>query len=240
MISAKNIGEILLYNWNNNRAANFYIVCSRSGRFLSDWMETFCIQFLSQHLELAPKKALRRFKQGHPDLLYLTPPKDGHYKMEDNHLEELIRGQYFHPIELPRKLFVIADAHKIRRDYASRLLKTLEEPHPLSSIFFLNPHSHAMLPTIESRSILLRLPLPPSANPPTTSSLDELTLNLKSASPFHERTLSSIVDKILDTCEDYATLSQLQQELKWCETSATYYNNPQARFYGLLKLLKQS
>ena len=238
MISAENVREILLHNWSKNCAANFYIVCSRSHQFLSDWVETFCIRFLSQHLNLSLDRARQRFKQGHPDLLYLSPPGGGHYKMEDKHLEELIRGQYFHPMELPRKLFIVTDAHKIRQDYASKLLKTLEEPHPLSSIFFLNPHSHAMLPTIESRSILLRLPPPSSNHPPPLSSPLELSQNLKASIPSCEQSLSSIVDKILDACEDYETLNKLQQELSWCEKSATFYNNTEARFYGLLKLLK--
>ena len=153
-------------------------------------------------------------------------------------MEELIRGQYFHPMELPRKLFVVTDAHKIRQDYASKLLKTLEEPHPRSSIFFLNPHSHAMLPTIESRSILLRLPPPPIANTSPASSQD-VEQSLAEVTPASQETLvASIIEKILAQCDDYAMLNKLQQELDWCETSATYHNNVQARFHGLMNLYR--
>ena len=235
MISAENIRKILLYNWNKNRAANFYIVCSRSHQFLSDWMKAFCIQFLSQHLNLTLAKGKQRFKQGHPDLLYLTPPKDGYYKMEDKHLEKLIRGQYFHPMELPRKIFVVTDAHKIRQDYASKLLKTLEEPHPLSSIFFLNPHSHAMLPTIESRSIILRLPHLASENF-ALSSPYELYQNLKTNPSCQAQLLTHSIDKILNTCEDFRVLDKFQYELDWYEKSATFHNNIKGRFFGLLNL----
>ena len=217
MISAEAIQNIILNNWNKQRAANFYIICSRSHSFLSNWMEHFCTRFLSQHLHLSPDMAQKRFQSGHPDLLWLSPPPKGHYKMEEKHLEELIRGQYFHPMELPRKLFIVADTHKIRQDYASKLLKTLEEPHPLSSIFFLNPGTHPMLPTIESRSILLRLPTP-------SSETDEL---------------SSIIDTILENCEDYAVLDELQRELDQCEASATFHNNAQARLFGLQSMARQ-
>ena len=222
-MTAESIQDILLRHWNNHRAANFYIVCSRSHQFLSHWMETFCTRFLAQHLNLSSASAQRRFTQGHPDLLYLEPPKDGHYKMEEKHLEGLIRGQYFHPMELPRKIFVVADAHKIRQDYASKLLKTLEEPHPLSSIFFLNPNARPMLPTIESRSILLRLPTPPEkkfAAPPTSQ----------------EQIIASAIDNVLERCDDYKTLERLQRELDWCETATTYHNNAQARTFGLTKI----
>ena len=222
MISAETVQDVLLRNWDNDRAANFYIVCSRSRKFLSNWMENLCIRFLSRHLNLPPDSARRRLGQGHPDLLCLSPPKGGHYKMEENHLAGLVRGQFFHPMELPRKIFVVTDAHKIRQDYASKLLKTLEEPHPLSSIFFLNPNSQAMLPTIESRSILLRLPTPPSTEVHEAGDAEEL--------------LPSIIDAVLDNCDDYETLEKFQQELDWCETSATYRNNAEARFFGLTSL----
>ena len=217
MISAENIQDILLRNWDNGRAANFYIICSSSKQSLSDWMECFCIRFLSRHLNLSQKAAQRRFQQGHPDLLCLSPPEDGFYKMEERHLEELVRGQLFHPMELPRKIFIVADVHKIRHDYASKLLKTLEEPHLLSSIFFLNPHSQPILPTIESRSILLRLPFPDSSS----KGVDK------------EEFLPGVIDNVLNHCEDYKTLDKFQQELRWSEASAPYNNNAEARLFGL-------
>ena len=215
------IQDVLLHNWSKDRAASFYIVRSRSREHLSRWMEDFSTRFLSQHLRLHPSKARQRFRQGHPDLLYLSPPKDGHYKMEEKHLQDLVRGQYFRPMELPRKIFIVADAHKIRNDYASKLLKTLEEPHPLSSIFFLSPNSRPLLSTIESRSILLRLP--PAEQPDAEPSPEELLL-------------SPIIDPILEQCEDYETLNNLQQELAWYETSSTFHNNVQARLFGLNNL----
>ena len=62
----------------------------------------------------------------------------------------------FRPFEAPSRVFIIDDAHKMNDAAANALLKTLEEPPATSHIFLVTSKPDALLPTIRSRSQILR------------------------------------------------------------------------------------
>jgi DNA polymerase-3 subunit delta' len=69
----------------------------------------------------------------------------------------------FRPYEASSRVFIIDDAHKMNDASSNALLKTLEEPPSTSHIFLISSKPDALLPTIRSRSQVLRfgpVPLP--------------------------------------------------------------------------------
>ena len=62
----------------------------------------------------------------------------------------------FRPFEAPARIFIIDDAHKMNEASSNALLKTLEEPPSTSHIFLISSKPDALLPTIRSRSQVLR------------------------------------------------------------------------------------
>lgn len=74
------------------------------------------------------------------------------------------------PMAGGRKFALICDAERLNEESANALLKTLEEPPPLSLIILIATHIDSILPTVRSRCQVLRFsPLP-------TSSVVELLL----------------------------------------------------------------
>jgi DNA polymerase-3 subunit delta' len=62
----------------------------------------------------------------------------------------------FRPFEAAARVFIIDDAHKMNDASSNALLKTLEEPPATSHIFLISSKPDALLPTIRSRSQVLR------------------------------------------------------------------------------------
>lgn len=62
----------------------------------------------------------------------------------------------FRPFEAPARVFIIDDAHRMNDSPSNALLKTLEEPPATSHIFLVTSKPDALLPTIRSRSQILR------------------------------------------------------------------------------------
>ena len=263
MISSVSLQKILLSKWKEDKVAHFYILrspfqLSHKGEFLSEWIEEFCLQVLQWNLNLSRPRALGRWKGGHPDILSLSPPDKQDYKMEEGHFNELIREQFFNPIELSRKIFIVHQAQKIRKDYGNKLLKMLEEPHPQSSIFFLNPSHRPMLPTIESRGIKLNL-FPPREKLSNQSEFSlpekmeqalsqwwknpkqfgDLLEQLKNHPEEQEKVLSRLLSETLKQNNSYRQLDSLCRELVWYEKSRTFHNSIAERFFGLLQAITQ-
>jgi DNA polymerase-3 subunit delta' len=62
----------------------------------------------------------------------------------------------FRPYEAPARVFIIDDAQKMNEAASNALLKTLEEPPVTTHIFLVSSKPDSLLPTIRSRSQILR------------------------------------------------------------------------------------
>lgn len=100
------------------------------------------------------EESLRRIKaRNHPDFTLLEPVND---KIGVDEVRELPRLLAFPPLEASRRVIVIAGAGCLNMQAANAILKILEEP-PAHSMFFLLCRDPAeLLPTIVSRSQVLR------------------------------------------------------------------------------------
>jgi len=106
----------------------------------------------------------------HPDLILITKPVDKSFipvELLIGDREHRMREGLCHDIALKpycggRRIAVIDDADFLNQEGANCMLKTLEEPPPKSVIILVGSSEQKQLPTIRSRSQVVRFrPLPP-------------------------------------------------------------------------------
>lgn len=93
------------------------------------------------------------FFSKHPDVGIVVP---FNRTLRVGSIRSLETEANFRPYEAPSRIFIIDDAHKMNDAAANALLKTLEEPPATSHIFLVTSKPNALLPTIRSRSQILR------------------------------------------------------------------------------------
>lgn len=99
----------------------------------------------------------------HPDLMELVPPP-GKEKIGIDRVRAVIRGGQFTPVQGKRKACLITHAEALTSEAANALLKVLEEP-PRDLVFLLlAKYTGDILPTILSRSRVVRLKPPSQEN----------------------------------------------------------------------------
>ena len=134
-----------------------------------------------ENLREADKRDTRIFVQTHPDVL-IIPPDPPQMLVKVDQVRHVIHEIYFRPVEGRERVYIFSDAD-FMKEAANALLKILEEPPEFATIFLLTDNPSALLPTIRSRCMSLRLaPLQPSD---IDSYLSEVRLDWKA----HERAL---------------------------------------------------
>ncbi len=96
----------------------------------------------------------------HPDFLVLQAQGDSIRIAQVRAAEEFLR---FRPLEAPVRVVLVPEAERLTPEAANALLKSLEEPPPYAHFFLTAVSAEALLPTIVSRSQVVRFrPLPPA------------------------------------------------------------------------------
>lgn len=101
----------------------------------------------------------------HPDLVQVRKPSDRAYiplklligPKEARMQEGFCRDIRLRPFKGTRKVAILHDADYLNEEGANCLLKTLEEPPPDAVIFLLGTSEQRQLPTIRSRSQIVRM-----------------------------------------------------------------------------------
>ncbi len=94
----------------------------------------------------------------HPDIIELTPP-EGKERIGIGQVRDVIRSAQFAPTQSDCKVCLIANAEGLTIEAANALLKILEEPPRGLRFILLAEHPSDLLPTIVSRSRLIRVPI---------------------------------------------------------------------------------
>ncbi|QDU88790.1 DNA polymerase III subunit tau [Pirellulimonas nuda] len=113
----------------------------------------------------------------HPDLLHVAKPADKSSlpialligEKERRGREGLCHDLGLRPAISTRRVAVIEDADAMKEESANCLLKTLEEPPPRSVLLLIAENEARVLPTIRSRSQVVRFPDPASADEPAAA-----------------------------------------------------------------------
>ncbi|HLY22120.1 MAG TPA: DNA polymerase III subunit delta' [bacterium] len=113
--------------------------------------------------------ACRKVAAGaHPDLRIIAPGGRTESGAERRavgieQIRDLKREASYPPYEARWKVFIIEDAEAMRAEAANSLLKVLEEPPAQSVIILISESASALLPTIVSRSQIVRFTFVPAA-----------------------------------------------------------------------------
>ncbi len=94
----------------------------------------------------------------HPDVIELVPP-EGKDRIGIAQVRDVIRSAQFAPMEAAHKVCLIPHAESLTVEAANALLKILEEPPRGLRFVLLAEHPSDLLPTIVSRSRLMRVPV---------------------------------------------------------------------------------
>lgn len=89
----------------------------------------------------------------HPDINIIKP--DGN-SIKNKHIEEFQNNILLKPYESNRKVFIIEASDTMTISAQNRLLKILEEPPQYAVIILITQSSHSLLPTIRSRSQMIK------------------------------------------------------------------------------------
>ena len=93
----------------------------------------------------------------HPDLIELVPPP-GKERIGIDQVRDVIRRGQFSPVQGKRKVCLVSRAETLTTEAENALLKVLEEPTRDLVFLLLAVHPADVLPTILSRSRVVRLP----------------------------------------------------------------------------------
>jgi DNA polymerase-3 subunit delta' len=107
------------------------------------------------NLREGDKRETRIFVQTHPEVL-IIPPDPPQMLVKVDQVRNVIGQMYYRPAEGSQKFYIFSESN-FMKEAANALLKVLEEPPPFATLFLLAENSNALLPTIRSRCITLRL-----------------------------------------------------------------------------------
>jgi len=114
-----------------------------------------------ENLRDADKRETRILVQTHPDVM-IIPPDPPQMLVKVDQVRHVIAEIYYKPSEGRERVYIFSDAD-FMKEAANSLLKILEEPPDFATIFLLSDNPSALLPTIRSRCVHLRLaPLTPT------------------------------------------------------------------------------
>jgi DNA polymerase III subunit delta' len=114
-----------------------------------------------ENLREADKRDTRILIQTHPDVT-IIPPDPPQMLVKVDQVRHIIREIYYKPVEGRKRLYIFSEAD-FMKEAANSLLKILEEPPDFATIFLLTDNPAALLPTIRSRCMQLRLGAVPLA-----------------------------------------------------------------------------
>lgn len=114
-----------------------------------------------ENLRDADKRETRILVQTHPDVL-IIPPDPPQMLVKVDQIRHVIREIYYKPVEGRERVYIFSDA-EFMKEAANSLLKVLEEPPEFATLFLLTDNPSALLPTIRSRCMHLRLMPVPAA-----------------------------------------------------------------------------
>ena len=129
--------------------ASLFLVPATADRLVLG--RTLAAPLLSSSSQEVERAKLR----GHPDLLELVAP-DGKERIGIAQVRDLIRSAQFSPVQGDRKVCLIPRAEALTPEASNALLKIVEEPPRGLAFVLLADHPSDLLPTIVSRSRVVR------------------------------------------------------------------------------------
>lgn len=115
-------------------------------------LEELGLTLAARLLGTSAERAIR-----HPDCFTVRPAKKSRTITADP-MREVVRNVNLAPHAGERKVALVFEADRLRREAENIFLKTLEEPPGDATLILLTTRPYELLPTIRSRCLLFRLP----------------------------------------------------------------------------------
>ncbi len=143
--------ERLIKRYHNNTLAQVYLATYSPNENIRKWVEDF----------LSPLTTL----EDHPDVFWvIRAEKENDYKVESPSIKGMLKFINYRPIELKVRFIFITEAHLLSPIVSNKLLKVLEEMSSLYCLVLFTPEGVSLLPTVESRSLKIRIQSESSQN----------------------------------------------------------------------------
>ena len=174
IIGQEHIKEHLLHDMEQNKVSHAYLLQGELGAGKEFIARAFAAALQCERGTANACGQCRSCKQiesrNHPDVIWVTHEKPNTIGVED------IRTQLNQDIEIkpyygPKKIYIISECEKMTVQAQNALLKTLEEPPSYGLIFLLTTNAEALLSTILSRCVVLRM------RPVEDSKIEEYLMN---------------------------------------------------------------
>ncbi len=137
------------------KAAHAVIIEGPQGTYALEVARTFAALLLCPNTALESCPHLKRiFNETHPNVVTIAPEKNTIIKEDIKQLQHNFNQT---AVEEGPKVYIIDAADTMNTHAANALLKFLEEPHPDIYGFLITEDAHKLLPTIQSRSQIIRL-----------------------------------------------------------------------------------
>ena len=139
--------------------SHFYILEAHSSitekqKFIRKSIDQFIIDVIQTEKNISRESAKSQLQLGHGDVLYITKSDKGQeYTLKSGDFDPFFNFLSYKNLELKQRFIIVENAHLIGKTLANKLLKSLEEPTPDTTIFFLTDSTSHMLDTILSRAI---------------------------------------------------------------------------------------
>lgn len=140
----------------NKKYAHAYIIEGAAGKARSDYLKNLAMDIICSDTGLgeADNARLRIANGTHEDLFFMERTGKETYRVDD--AAALIERLRMRPYG-NHKVGIIDNAERMSETVQNKLLKTLEEPYPGTVILLATENREALLPTVRSRCVLLRL-----------------------------------------------------------------------------------
>lgn len=228
----------------NNKLGHFYIIKDHP---MSENSENNTQEFIVNFFSLVLKKKVNLENLlSNPDILILGNDIEvqDQYKVEN--IEELFSFNELAPMNIGHKFILFYHAQKIGPIILNKLLKILEEPNKKTTIFFVLDVNQKLLPTIESRSLSIRLPLEKApkdedqikTNYPSIATAIEQSRNKEIK--LDEEVLLQNLKATSNSPKNYAQLEELLKLVQWNKESQSYRNSANERIFENIVFSKKT
>lgn len=174
IIGQEHIKEHLLHAMEQEKVSHAYLLQGELGAGKEFIAKAFAAALQCERGTASACGECRSCKQiesrNHPDVIWVTHEKPNTIGVED------IRTQLNQDVDIkpyygPKKIYIISECEKMTVQAQNALLKTLEEPPSYALILLLSTNAEAMLSTILSRCVVLRM------RPVEDSKIEEYLMN---------------------------------------------------------------
>ena len=148
-----------------NKVSHAYIINGERSSGKEFIAKTFAMALQCENLQtdgqdMEPCQECHSCKQAlsgnHPDIIFITHEKPNTISVDD--IRSQINGDVaIKPYSGPKKIYIMNEGEKMTVQAQNALLKTLEEPPEYAVILILTSNVSALLPTIQSRCVLLNM-----------------------------------------------------------------------------------